>query len=56
MGDVREELKKEIRSIEDAATLGKVEAFVRGMKVQKDIDRTEGAGALPDAAKEGRKA
>ena len=52
MSDVREELKKEIRSIEDAATLGKVESFVQGMKARKDIDRTQRAVALPDAAKE----
>lgn len=56
MSDVREELKKEIRSIEDTATLGKVESFVQGMKARKDIDRTQRAVALPDAVKEGRKA
>ena len=37
MSDVREELKKEVCGIEDAAALGKVEAFVLGMKAEKEI-------------------
>lgn len=37
MDNARDELKREIRKTEDDETLGKVEAFVRGMKAEKEM-------------------
>lgn len=48
MSDVREELKKEVCGIEDATALGKVEAFVRGMKAERAIaERADYEGLEP---------
>lgn len=39
MGDIHEELKDEVRCIDDQTALGKVEAFVLGMRAEKTLER-----------------
>lgn len=46
MGDIHEELKDEVRRIDDQTVLGKVEAFVLGMQVEKTIERRPLEAAL----------
>lgn len=46
MGDIREELKDEVRRIDDQTVLGKVEAFVLGMQAEKTIERRSLEAAL----------
>lgn len=46
MGDIREELKDEVRRIDDQTVLGKVEAFVLGMQAEKTIGRKPLEAAL----------
>ena len=55
MGYAREELNEEIRSIEDAATLGKVEAFVRGMKAERAIAERGGDEKLELSASQSKR-
>lgn len=46
MGDIHEELKDEVRRIDDQTVLGKVEAFVLGMRAEKTIERRPLEAAL----------